>query len=158
MDAKRLTPEREQEIREALEIHRCLIESNVIPLLEEIDALRAELQTSLTMTEANIRIAKEAEKERDQLKAENEKLGEALAACPACGTEWDLKQVTQCRMDIVKENQKLRERVTNLRGVIEWASVCGEAWIDKSLHPTYEAIGKAMLKAMTEDDERAKQI
>jgi hypothetical protein len=58
----RLTPEQEQEIREYNRLHDYPKNAPyfiISVLLAEIDALRVELQTSLTMTEVHMKMARE---------------------------------------------------------------------------------------------------
>lgn len=140
-----MTPEREHEIRSwASQFHHnssafddCDGEEAIHELLAEIDALRVEKQEFYAGMCQALEIQTVLQKERDQLKAENEKFKHLH-------DEYVLLKVSE---------SKLRKRIAKLRLVIEWASPCGEKWVILEHHPTYETIGKAMQKALTQDDE-----
>jgi len=122
---KRLTREREKEIRDYIDVNCWIFKDEHlntlainVELLSEIDALRTDkdkLSTDLVNREARLH---ETYEERDQLKAQ------------AIEREKTNQQLTSEIIQLVDENDKLRERMAKLREGLKFYARLDEQDID----------------------------
>jgi ssDNA-binding Zn-finger/Zn-ribbon topoisomerase 1 len=149
-----MTPEREKEIREhvngAMSLdHACLNARDAKELLEELDKVRGEsMKAGLFVTQQTYN---KLEKERDQLKAENEKIKFEQGITHCLSGHWWVSPPIICPHC---DNQKLRARVEKLRGALKIVTIYDlSEYTDKEC-AVFMTVSYANAKqALAQDDE-----